>query len=182
MVVVLILNLKGRVCQVQGPGCIQHDGKFVRGADADAAFVGAGVRAVGDAGGVQRHAAGADAATGGEVAARIENEFIAVHRTVRIGARDSVGVEIQRAGHETAKKRAPCGEGCVGGGGEVKGADAWLEGQDGEGPRINSTVPPNDVTRHKLEGAIAKGQLAYLDKLLREWLATVESTAVEVSS
>src|SRR5690606_40554437 len=62
-----------------------HHRQLRRLALTDAPLVGAGMRSVGDAGGMERDGARADAPPRGEVAVAVEEELVAVDRGVRIG-------------------------------------------------------------------------------------------------
>ena len=103
-----------------------------------------------DAGRVMRDAAGADSAPRGEVAAAVEDDLVAAHRSVRIGAGDRVGVEVERPGHEAADQRAARRERAVHRRRQVHLPDARLKAQDREGPGIDRAVPPDDVQRRAL--------------------------------
>src|SRR6478735_7808966 len=76
----LVLAVGDGRAQQERPERVDHDGELIDLGDPDAAFVGAGLRAVDVAAGVQRHRTLADARAGTRrvVAAAVEHDLVAV--------------------------------------------------------------------------------------------------------
>src|SRR5690242_13724796 len=64
---------------------------------------------------------------------------------MRVGAGHGVVPKIQQTRHEAADQGAAALKGPVNRGRQVRGADARLEFQDGEGPGIDRAVEPDHV-------------------------------------
>src|SRR5450631_2752957 len=161
---------------------VEHDGQLVGGAGADALFVGTGVRAVDDAGGVVREAPDADPLARGEVAARVEDDLVAVDRRMRVGAGDRLRVEVERAWDEATDERAARGEGAVHRRRQVGEADPRAEVQDRKDPGVDGAVPADHVERRVRQPEAVKGAAALDHQLAQPLVARAgEERAAKVS-
>src|SRR5699024_6325411 len=133
--------------QFEGAEGVDHDGEFVEGLCADAAFVGAWLGAVGVAARMQGDRALTDPGSlaGRVVAAAVEHDLVGVDVGVVVGHRDRVGVVIDLAGHEVADDEVVTLEDLVDGGWLVDAAGDGLEVVDVEGVGVQAAVPSHDV-------------------------------------
>ena len=130
---------------------VHHHRKLLRPLGPDACLVRAGMGTMRDAGGMEREGAGPDSAAAREVAAQVEDEFIAVDARMRIRAGDGVGMGVRHAGDERADEEARARERRMNGRRQVHEARLRLVLLDVEGPRIDETIPADDVHRRTLE-------------------------------
>src|SRR5262249_47858239 len=134
----------------QRPLAVEHYGDLLRAALANARFVEPRMRAVRDPGGVKSDAPRSDAASRGELRARVIEDLVDVDGRMRVGARDRVRVKVERPGDEARDQRSSRREGAVPGRGQVHGADPRLEQKDRKGEWVDRAVPADDVERRIL--------------------------------
>src|SRR5262245_45092566 len=84
--VILVFDFMRHGRQMKRLVSVAHDGQLAGAVGADAFFVGAGVRAVGDAGWMEADRAALDAAAAGEVAVDVEENLVHMDAGMAVGA------------------------------------------------------------------------------------------------
>ena len=138
-----------RLAQVQRAERVDHDGQLVEVLGADRPLGRAGLRAVGEAGRVQRDRAllDAGAAAGLVVAAGVEQHLVGVDVVVVVRHRDRQRVVVDLARHERADHEVRPLERLVHRRRLVHPAGDRLEVVDRERPRVEAAVPADHVER-----------------------------------
>src|SRR3569623_573362 len=160
-----VLDAARRWRRVKRQVRVAHHRHLVRALRADRFLVRAGMRAVRNAHRMVRDRARADALARREVAVAVEDDLVAVHARVRIGARDRGGAEADEPRHEAAHERTARRERPVPGRRQVHARHPRLEREDRERPRIHAAVPADDVERRVLDREAVPAAFATHDQL-----------------
>ena len=136
----------------QGPEGVNHDGVFVGGRFSDAAFVGAGVRSLGNAAGVQGDLTWTDIVAAHKISIDIVQDFFGINVGVVVRRRNGEGVVIVEAWAKAANHKAFAFKGLVNRGRLMNAAGDGFKIIDTE--TVREIIP---VVAHHIKGVTGIG-------------------------